>query len=526
MNINAVRHKLSQPWLIRPTYLDGMIRDLAEFAHNPQAVRDRKLPPMEDSPEDLIGRPTVRTSGSVAIVPITGPLYHDDGAIVDDVMAFFFGGTSYDAIAEAVNAAIEDRDVTAICLYVDSPGGQVSGCAETADIIRAAAAVKPITAYVASMGCSAAYWLASAASKIVCDPTALLGSIGVRASVIDASGAMEKAGLKQFDFVARQSPHKIADPKTEKGRQQIQAEIDALGEVFVQTMAVNRNVPVAKVLSDFGGGDVLVGKDAVKVGLADSLGSLNSVLTEMKAADVSQSKTTRKPSPPTKPKGASARGPNSKDRQMDLTQRLTALFAKAKTEIKAESLDALVDTAEAEGIDLDALVTHLETPPVPVTTAKTEPAPEATVESPREKALREQLEKLVAERAADKIEAIGKDALAAVNKLVHDGKLVPASIKAFHALRVACGLHAAGLPLPKDFTFVKALDALEASLPDHRIGATVAAKGITADEAAALELPEGLNVLPKSENKAPELSHEDALALVQKYCGIDVSSLK
>lgn len=505
MNINAIRHNLSQPWLIRPTYLDGMIRELS--ALDPQAVRDRKLPPMEGSPEDMFGRPLVRTSGSVAIVPITGPLLHNEDAAAQEYMALLFGGISYDAIAAAVNAAVEDRDVSAICLYVNSPGGTVGGCMETADIIRAAGAIKPITAYVSSMGCSAAYWLASAASKIVCDPTAMLGSIGVRASVIDMSAAMDKAGIKQFDFVAKQSPHKLADPKTEKGRQQIQAEVDAVGEIFVQAMATNRNVSVAKVLSDFGGGGVLIGKDAVKVGLADSLGSLNGVLTELNAADA-VAKTGRKTTPSSKPKGASAGGAISrKDPAMNLRDRLTNLFAKAKTEIKAESLDALVATAEAEGVDLDGLVTQLETVPAQQHGSKAEPTAkagdifEAVAESPREKSLREQLEKLVAERSSDKIVAIGKDALATVNGLIHAGKLLPASAKALHSLRVASGLHAAGLPLPKDFSFTKALEAFEASLPDHRIGEAVANKEITADDAAKLDLPPGLNILPKTENK-------------------------
>jgi signal peptide peptidase SppA len=335
--------------LIHAPALDQMREALAAV---PQAVRDRTLPALEETPRDLAGRPSVRKAGSVAVIPITGPLYHDEGAILDEILAVFFGGTSYDTIAAGMKAALADKDVKSIVLYVNSPGGEVSGCAETAEIIKAIGRKKPVVAYASSLCASASYWLASAASEIVCDPTAIVGSIGVRASVVDDTGAMEKAGFKLFNFVARQSPHKIADPKTEKGRQQIQAQIDALGEVFVQTMAVNRNVPVAKVLSDFGGGGVLVGKEAVKVGLADSLGSLQSVVTELNRA--AGTNTTGPP----KKLAANASAPTPKTGIRPMNTALAARFSNVLSAVAAgkielptarpgQSLSSLLDECEA-----------------------------------------------------------------------------------------------------------------------------------------------------------------------------------
>ena len=128
---------------------------------------------------------------------------------------------------------------------------------------------------------------------------------------------MTKAGYKRFDFVAKQSPHKIADPKTEKGKQQIQAEIDALGEIFVRTVAANRNVSVAKVLSDFGGGGVVVGREAVKVGLCDSVASLSELLAGLNEAAGTR-KSRPAPSPARKSQSAAiAAQPTAQDIHMN-----------------------------------------------------------------------------------------------------------------------------------------------------------------------------------------------------------------
>jgi hypothetical protein len=69
----------------------------------------------------------------------------------------------------------------------------------------AARGKKPIIAYVGGTGASAAYWLASAADKVVISPTAVLGSIGVQVAYREAAA---KAGEKTYRFVSSQSPNK------------------------------------------------------------------------------------------------------------------------------------------------------------------------------------------------------------------------------------------------------------------------------------------------------------------------------
>ena len=84
---------------------------------------------------------------------------HNEDAYIDEIIALIFGGTAYDTIAASVQAAVEDKSVKSICLYVNSPGGEIGGCAETAEIIKAAGAVKPVVAY-ASFLCAVGLLLA------------------------------------------------------------------------------------------------------------------------------------------------------------------------------------------------------------------------------------------------------------------------------------------------------------------------------------------------------------------------------
>jgi ClpP class serine protease len=155
-----------------------------------------------------------------------------------------------------------------IVLYIDSPGGQVGGIAELANHIRNHI-TKPVVAYVGDMAASAAYWIAAAADMIVVAPTAELGSIGVVFT-------MRRKNDNSIEIVSSVSPKKRVDPETDEGRQAIQTRADALADVFVSQVAEYRQLSFDQVTSI--GGDVVIASAAVKMGLADEIGSLEQVI--------------------------------------------------------------------------------------------------------------------------------------------------------------------------------------------------------------------------------------------------------
>ena len=212
------------------------------------------------------------------------------GAIIPRANFFseWSGGASCELLAKDLKWAVADEDIDNIVLSIHSPGGEVTGVSELAETIYQSRDKKNITAYVSGMGCSAAYWLASACSTVIANPTSILGSIGVMSVYLDDSKAMEQAGLEEIEFISSQSPFKNADPKSAEGKKRIQARVDSLAEVFITSVAKYRGVETAKVMKDFGKGDVFVGEEAVKAGLADRIANFSEIFQDSTlAVDIS-----------------------------------------------------------------------------------------------------------------------------------------------------------------------------------------------------------------------------------------------
>jgi ClpP class serine protease len=134
---------------------------------------------------------TYRIYNDVAVIPIHG-LLTKRAELFDS----FFGTTSYDEIHELISSAIENSQANSILLDIDSPGGEVSGLFDLVDFIYESRNIKPICAFANDHAFSAAYAIASAASKIFVNRTSGVGSIGVIATHIDISEHDKKEGIK------------------------------------------------------------------------------------------------------------------------------------------------------------------------------------------------------------------------------------------------------------------------------------------------------------------------------------------
>ena len=212
--------------------------------------------------------------GGIAVIEIIGPITRHASFFTD-----WCGGATVETLAQDFHAALNDPTINAIILKIDSPGGSVTGISEFARMIYDARGKKPVCAYGDGLVASAAYWIASACDEIVMDNTAIAGSIGVISRVTNPDA--EKS--RDLTFVSSQSPNKNANPNTTAGASQIQQLIDDLADVFISTVARNRDVSIETVLSDFGQGGVMVGDRAVKAGLADRLGSFEQLISELSA---------------------------------------------------------------------------------------------------------------------------------------------------------------------------------------------------------------------------------------------------
>lgn len=218
--------------------------------------------------------------GGVAIISMNGPLVRYAG-----LMTEISGATSYADIAKDLSNAAEDPSISTIILEINSGGGTVTGCAELASqlqLLRVNFDVTDIVAYVDGQCCSAAYWLASACSKIYASETALVGSIGVQMISPDD----DEGGIK---FLSSQSPNKNAPATSKAGKEERQRIVDDLGEVFVNAVAEYRGVTREHVLENYGQGSVFVAKDALNRGLIDEITTMEKLIgdsMELNAQDI------------------------------------------------------------------------------------------------------------------------------------------------------------------------------------------------------------------------------------------------
>lgn len=254
---------LSTPWAMTPEMVQTMLAIADRENLSPEAVAAQ------------LGRPLDNTRGvsvrdGVAVIPVDGPISRRM-----DLFTEISGGTTIETLATDLRAALDSPNVHSIVLAIDSPGGEVSGVAEFAAMVRATNAEKPVTAYVGGLGASAAYWIAAAAGEVVADSTALVGSIGVVLAVPNP----DKSGNRSIEFVSSQSPHKRPDPRTEGGRNRLQALVDDLAALFIDAVASYRDLSAEAIAAT--GGGLLVGQQAVDAGLADRLGSFEGVIAQL-----------------------------------------------------------------------------------------------------------------------------------------------------------------------------------------------------------------------------------------------------
>ncbi len=253
-----------EPWAITEDVLHTILEIAARENETPEAVAAKLGRELKNT------RTSIERDG-VAIIPVVGPLFR-----YANMFTQVSGASSYEIIAKDFSAALENPDIHGIILNIDSPGGEVNGCAELASMIYDARGKKPIIAYASGDAASGAYWIASSADTLVVSETSGVGSIGV-VGVYRCSKETEQA----VEIISSQSPYKRLDASSEEGRIKLQSRIDAMAEVFVRTVARNRGVDPPTVLNQFGGGDILIGEHAVTAGLADKLGSLEKLITTL-----------------------------------------------------------------------------------------------------------------------------------------------------------------------------------------------------------------------------------------------------
>ena len=186
--------------------------------------------------------------------------------------------------------ARKDKNIKAIVLRIDSPGGS----ALTSDLIwreiELTKKVKPVVVSMGNYAASGGYYIACNANKIYAEKNTITGSIGVFGILPNFTQLATRIGihteqLKTNDNAADYSPFVPID---EKFKAVTLESVEHIYKTFVSHVAAGRKMTVAQVDS-IGQGRVWSGEQALKIGLVDKIGGLNDAIKE--AASLAKSKT-------------------------------------------------------------------------------------------------------------------------------------------------------------------------------------------------------------------------------------------
>ncbi len=166
--------------------------------------------------------------------------------------------------------------VKGILIRIDSPGGVVTPSHEIySEVARISDEGKPVVVSMGTIATSGAYYVAAPADIIVANPQTITGSIGVIMEFPVVKGLMDKLGLK-VEVVKSREQKDFASPfseMTERDRALLQDVVTDVYEQFVEVVSARRKLPADSVRA-IADGRILTGRQALALGLVDTLGTL------------------------------------------------------------------------------------------------------------------------------------------------------------------------------------------------------------------------------------------------------------
>ncbi len=221
--------------------------------------------------------------GSIAVIPVRGPLMKDDEQDCGVLSA------GMDTLGTRVQEADQHPNISGIILYIDSPGGTVDGTQAFADKVKACKT--PVVTFIDGLMASAALWIGSSASRIIAqNATTEIGSIGVMVQFADMQPMWEQEGVKFHRINADQSRDKnktFTDALNGDYSGIKNEQLNPLAEQFIAAVKANRpNLPDSVFT-----GKVFFAEDALSLGLIDEIGSLDVAIAAVNSLSASEGTT-------------------------------------------------------------------------------------------------------------------------------------------------------------------------------------------------------------------------------------------
>ena len=210
-------------------------------------------------------------TANIAIVQAAGEIR--DGTAKNSLLNTSSGIAS-DDLSAAIGQAARDKDIKAIVLRVDSPGGSVTASDQILHAVKVAQkAGKPVVVSMGGVAASGGYYISLSANKIVAEPGTITGSIGVLTGKVSFGETLKLVGANAETVAVGKNTlmDSPLQPFTEEQWANLNHQADVIYDDFTAKVAAGRKLPLAKV-REAARGRVWSGTDAKAQGLVDLLG--------------------------------------------------------------------------------------------------------------------------------------------------------------------------------------------------------------------------------------------------------------
>jgi signal peptide peptidase SppA len=265
----SLRFLASTAWAIE----DDTFRRLVSLLENHAAGERVSADQLAAITPAVSGEAKMVIDNGTAVIPIRGVIarYSDQiNGICQD------SGRSAESIQSDLLAAFDNPKVSRIVLRIDSPGGDVQGTAETANLVRhISAAGKRVVAFADGKMASAALWIGSQADEVIASAeTAVIGSIGVATTITERA---QIDGQQKVHVITSAPAKASGGPLNSAQLDNARNLVSDLATAFAEAVACGRGM-TAEEIASVATGEVWAASKAVKLGLVDAIASFNQVM--------------------------------------------------------------------------------------------------------------------------------------------------------------------------------------------------------------------------------------------------------
>lgn len=215
----------------------------------------------------------VKIKDKIALIYASGEIIYDEKSPKSDII-------SPDRLIPLLKKAEENSEIKGVVLRVNSPGGSALASNIIYDYIKNMK--KPVYISVSDVAASGGYYIASAGRKIFANNESILGSIGVVSLIPNFSETTKKLGVNMdsLSLGKYSNLYSLTEPMSEENREHIYNKSVETYNEFLSCVSESRKIPIQE-LEKIAQGKVWLGSESKKIGLIDSIGGLETTISQL-----------------------------------------------------------------------------------------------------------------------------------------------------------------------------------------------------------------------------------------------------